>query len=244
MERARYNLFVCFLPPLGKGFVPLLQVWASQNWRKKNSWRRLAARPWLIGKQLSARLSQRWRFLVAAAALHLLFGFLNCIIRSQCSAPHRSAMHLPSLITRMLKTVVQISVKKELSSNPRVLFQVTRLSTRFLWRFSKCWSMNFSARKAFLQKPQCHSLISKWILCCSCSRNMSLSGRSLHLLGSSYFSFSTKGIKYSSIASQAARLLSLEQCTSCASGFVWRRILESSKIEEDNSPCLKLYVEI
>jgi len=100
-----------------------------------------------------------------------------------------------------------------------------------LCRFSKCWSRNFSARKAFLQKPQRHSLISKWILCCSCSRNMSLSGWSLHLLGSSYFSFSMKGIKYSSIASQAARLLSLEQCTSCLWGF-WRRILESSEIDE------------
>ena len=70
------------------------------------------------------------------------------------------------------------------------------LSTRLLCRLTKCWSINFSARKDFLQKPQCHSLTSKWILCCSCSRNMSFSGWSLHLLGSSYFSLSTKGIKY------------------------------------------------
>lgn len=27
------------LPPLEKGFLPLEQVWASQNWRKKNSGR-------------------------------------------------------------------------------------------------------------------------------------------------------------------------------------------------------------
>ena len=132
------------------------------------------------------------------------------------------------------------------------------LSNKLLCRFAKCWSINFSARKDFLQKPQRHSFTSKWILCCSCSRNMSFSGRSLHLLGSSYFSFSTKGIKYcikrecltsnvimdapmqwpvsnhiacptSSTAFQAARLRSLEQCTSCVCDFVWWRILASSR---------------
>jgi hypothetical protein len=47
--------------------------------------------------QKAIRTSQRWRFLVAAAALHLFFGFLNSIIWSQWRAPHRSGKHLPSL---------------------------------------------------------------------------------------------------------------------------------------------------
>lgn len=89
-------MLVCFRPPLEKGFRPPEQVWASQNCRKNNSWRRFAEGLWLVGKHLTARLSHKWWFLAAAAALHLVlrdFKF-ESTTRSQCSAPHRSAKHL------------------------------------------------------------------------------------------------------------------------------------------------------
>lgn len=50
----------------------------------------------IIAQQLrQERTSQRWRFLAAAAGLHLLLVFLESITRSQCNAPHKSAKHRP-----------------------------------------------------------------------------------------------------------------------------------------------------
>lgn len=129
---------------------------------------------------------------------------------------------------------------------------------RLLCLLSKCWSRNFSARKLFLQYPHRHSFMSTWILCCSWSLNISLSGWSLHLLEISYCSCSTNGIKYykknhpqsctslnfknishkdncplslnvtSSITPHAALLLSLEQCTSWARPGSCLRVLHTT----------------
>jgi len=55
--------------------------------------------------------SHRWRFLAAAAGLHLLLEDLEFVTTSQCNAPHKSAKHLPWLWIQINHTSNEIAEK-------------------------------------------------------------------------------------------------------------------------------------